>query len=269
MPILSKERFELIEFVPIPVREKNSLFILKTNPILYYKNGRSILSLPESSKLSLCTTQYNLTICSTLMEENVVSPTKCIQNLLLSNLDDNCFYKQIQMKNYFIWISESKIFAYIVQPIDIVKQCDNTEDEVLLLTQSQEISLNNECTVYKLHHKDQYESTKHTITDIHTPKIELEIGNFTTHAPISKLPILEKYEIQQIQVINSLSEVREAVSLSRERIDKIKIENPIVGFFEGWNLKEWLIYGSLSILGTILVISIGFTIIKKLIKKLL
>lgn len=269
LPILNKKLFELNEFIPIPIREENSLFILSIKPVTYYRDGNILFNLPTVSKHQLCATQENLTICNTLVEESIVPTSKCIQNLLLLNSDDNCLYKPIQFKNYFIHISDNKIFAFIVKPIEIVKQCENLDDEVLFLTKSQEIWLQSECTLYKYHNEDQSILPKHTDSTFFIPDMGLEIGNPPRHIPISKLPILSKYDILQTSVINSLQNVQNAIPLAKERIDKIKIENPISALFGDWNLKDWLIYGLLWILGIIFIILICFIIIKKLINKIL
>lgn len=217
----------------------------------------------------MCATQENLTICITLIEESIVPPSKCIQNLLLLDSDNNCLYKPIQFKNYFIHISNNKIFAFIVKPIGIVKQCENLDDETLFLTKSQEIWLQSECTLYKYHNEDQSVLPKHTDSTLVIPDMGLEIGNLSKHIPISELPILGKYDIQQTSVINSLQNVQNAIPLAKERIDKIKRENLLNALFGDWNLKDWLIYGLLWILGIIFFILICFIIIKKLINKIL
>lgn len=50
LPVLNKKLFELNQFIPIPIREENSLFILSNKPITYYRDENILLNLPTVSK---------------------------------------------------------------------------------------------------------------------------------------------------------------------------------------------------------------------------
>lgn len=56
LPVLNKKLFELNQFIPIPIREENSLFILSNKPITYYNKSYNyrdeniLLNLPTVSK---------------------------------------------------------------------------------------------------------------------------------------------------------------------------------------------------------------------------
>lgn len=269
LPVLSRNLFELNEIIPIPFQDENSVFILDHEPTNFYIDGTKFLSFTANTKHNLCSEQDNLTICNTLLEEDVVALPNCLKNLLLLDWDRTCLYKQIAYKNYFIRISERKMFAFIVNPIQIVKQCTNENDEIFHLIKSREILLGNNCIIYKYIDTDQFENSKQTKSELEMPNEHLKYGKLPTHTPMSRLPILSRYEIQQTNVINTLGDVRIAIPMARERIDKITIKNPISEFFEGWNLTNWLIYGLIYFLGAILVIFTCYLIVKKIIQKLI
>lgn len=268
LPILRENSYEINEFIPIPIRDENSVFILNNEPIIFYRDGMDIFKLPVIAKQEFCVTQGNLTVCNSLIEEYIISPSHCVRNQLIFHTDDTCIYKPIRFRNYFVQISEHKIYAFIVTPVEIIKQCGDT-DEVLYLIKSQEIPLKSDCTLYKYHGDEQFPSSKHTETNIPIPKNDLKIGKFSTHAPMSELPILKKYEINQLEIISTLEDVQSAIPLAKKRIDQIQITNPLFEFFESWNLKDWLIWGLIWFFGAIFIILLGFTIIKKLVVRII
>lgn len=146
LPVLSRNLYELYEFIPIPIRDGNSIFILDTKPITFYHDKSRINILPETERANLCMTQDDLTICNTLMEESFLSPSNCVRNLLIFKSDENCIHKPIEFQNYFIRLTEQKIYAFIVKPIELVRQCGDTE-RVFHLTESREISVKIGCTL--------------------------------------------------------------------------------------------------------------------------
>lgn len=270
LPILNEKFYEINEFIPIPIREDNSVFILNVKPMVFYKDGMDLFKLPTTAKHNFCATQENLTVCNSLIEESIISPSHCVRNQLLFGSEDTCIHKQIRFKNYFIRISEHRIYAFIVTPVKVVKQCGDT-DEVLQLIESQEISLKTECTLFKSQDDIQFPPVKHSETNIVMPSNELDLNmeKLSTHAPMSELPILEKYEIDQLEIISTLGKVESKIPDAKRRIDQIELQNPFMSLFEGWNLKDWLMWGLIWGFGTIFAVLLGFIIVKKLLIKLL
>lgn len=134
------------------------------------------------------------------MEESSFPPSNCVRNLISTKSDDSCQYKQIKFKNHFIRTSEEKVYAFIMKPIELVKQCGNTE-KIFHLTQSQEIPVKTGCTIFKYYGDEQFTSPKSTNIDIHKPNTQSDI-DFTkiqTQVPIPELPILNRDDVQQLK----------------------------------------------------------------------
>lgn len=269
LPILNENFHELNEFIPVPIQDEDSLFILNNKSMVFYRDGMDIFELPAVARHEFCATQANSTVCNSLIEEYMISPSHCIRNQLLFNSDDTCLFKHIHFKNYFIRISEFKIYAFIVTPIEVVKQCSDSE-EVLYLIKSQEIQMKSGCMLYKYHEEEKFPSSKKTETSISMPSnnLNMDIGKISTHQTLVQLPILEKYEIDQLEIITTLEDVQSKIPRAKRRIDQIQFKNPFQGIFEGWDLKDWLIWGLIWFFGAIFAILLGFFIIKKLMVKI-
>lgn len=186
------------------------------------------------------------------------------------NSDDSCLYKQIELKDYFIQISNSKLYVFITKPLNIVKKCGKTE-EILFMTKSQTIPYNSDCTIHKYHEENQFSLPKFTETRISSPnkQTNMDFEKIPKREMIPEIQIHSKYGMQQQENINVLKEVLSAMPMARERVDKIQIENPLTGLFENWNTKELIVLGLLWLFGIITVILLLFICIKKLITKLI
>lgn len=254
LPVLNTTFYELNEFIPIPIRDENSAFILDLKPTTFFQSKSKIYAIPKNEKNDLCVSQSNLTICNTRLEESIYSPSNCIQNQILFNSNEDCIYKQIEFKNYFIQLSCELVYAFVTKPIKLMKQCGDTR-EVLYLTESQVISLKTGCMLFK-HYDDEQLKAPETTKSMYGPDSQLNIdfSKIPTRKPMPKLPIIDKYNIEQLEIINSLREVHSAIPLARERVDKIELKNPLDEFFGSWNLKEYFMWGLIWLIGIIFAI---------------
>lgn len=103
LPVIRKAGFNVSEFIPLPIMENATLFMLDMKTTSYYKNGTNIQVFPDDdTKNTLCKTQDKMTICNTFLEEFSGDASPCLRNLLLNGSDVRCTYNEIPYKNYFI-----------------------------------------------------------------------------------------------------------------------------------------------------------------------
>lgn len=268
LPVLNKNGYELNEFIPIPIREENSVFILNEIPTTFYFNKSSINILPKTDGKNLCVTQDNLMVCNTIIEESIYSPSGCLRNLLLSESYEDCLYKPIEFKNYFIRLSEETVYAFVVKPTQIFKQC-NSYERVLHLTENREISLKGDCTLFKYYEDEHFKPQKTTKSHIYNSdeQLNVDFNEIMSHKPMPRIPILDKYDIEQLEIINSLRKIHAAIPVARERIDKIELKNPMNEIFGEWSLKATLIWAIIWIIGIIFFLITCFLLCKRITSK--
>lgn len=95
LPVANRAGFDIHEFKPIPMREKDTLYMLNIKTTKYYVKNLKIHILSDDILKSLCKSQDKTTICNNFIENYTQEPPTCIRNLIL-NTDVECEYKQIQ-----------------------------------------------------------------------------------------------------------------------------------------------------------------------------
>lgn len=224
LPVIRKSGFNISEFIPLPIRENNSLYILDMTTTTYYKNGTNIKLFPdENTRKSLCKTQNKMTICNSFLEEYNGIPSNCLNNILQNDSDVNCTYKQIPYQNYFIEIASDLIYMHLVDPsIKIVMDCRG-KVYAITLTESRQIRIPKGCDIYKYTDKLDYNGVKITQFDItpNTIHSELNLANTDENKRLSLLPLWDKYNLHFIESRGQVTRFQRSVPLQREKIDKI------------------------------------------------
>lgn len=238
LPVFSKIGTDISEFIPIPKKENNKLYILDMKSTKYYVRDLKIHLLPDDVIKSLCKIQGKTIICNNFLEDYTEKPSKCLENLIMHNTDVECNYKQIEHKNYFIKISDTTIFAYIVHPIKIVKNCRG-KNKILELKFSHQMSLPPGCNIYKYTEISQQNDGKNTITDTNkeaTPKIDL--SNIQSNEFLSTIPLWDKYEIQFIEAKAKVKRIEKNIPLQRQKIDETSFNSTFSSLLPDFGIKE-------------------------------
>lgn len=270
LPVIQRGSIEISELIPIPIRENNTLYILDTKTTTYLLNGSNIQLFPDDVRKSLCKAQEKITICNTLLENYVEKIPTCIENLLTKQSDAECNYKEIQYRNYFIQISEIYLYAYITDPIKIVKNCRG-KNQILELNESQKISLPKGCHIYKYLEKSKYNDGQTTMVDktskYNRPKINLE-GQINELLTI--IPLWNKYELQFIEPKGRMKRIKKEVPLQREKIENTSSNSSLINIipdFKGMAMNMGFIIAISIIAGFLIILSLF--LMKALIMKLL
>lgn len=228
LPVIRKVRLTISELIPFPMREDGKLYMLDTKTIEYYVDNSTAYILSNDVRKSLCKAQDKNVICNVFLENYAEKASNCIQNLVIHNSDVGCNYKQIEYKNYFIKNSDTFLYAYIVHPIRIVRNCRG-ENEIVDLKNSQQISLPLGCNIYKYSEKIQYGNDKTVMMDNTTynpsPKIDLSINQTLNMLEI--IPLWDKYEVQYIKAKTIMTRLGEAIPLQRQNIENVSLNNSL------------------------------------------
>lgn len=224
LPVIRKAGFDISEFVPLPMKEKDKLYMLDMKTTTYFKNGSNFQLFPDDgTRNSLCKTQDKVTICNSLLEEFPIDIPQCLNNILQNNSDVNCIYNEIPYQNYFIRISSEIIYIFLADPsIRLVMDCRG-KVYAITLTQNQILHIPRGCDIYKYMDKLDYVGEKITKIDISTEPIHSELNlNFTEiNNKLSLLPLHDKYSLKLIESMGKAKRFSEDVTLQRVKIDEM------------------------------------------------
>lgn len=224
LPVIRKSGFNISEFIPLPIRENDKLYMLDMPTTTYYINGTNIQLFPdENTRKSLCKTHEKMTICNTFLEEHTDVASICLNNILQNDSDENCTYKEIPYKNYFIQISSDLVYIHLIDPsIKVVMDCRG-KVYALTFSDSRTVRIPRGCDIYKYTDKLDYNGEKITTFDI-TPQTihsELNLANTDENKRLSLLPLWDKYNVQFIEAKEKVTRIRKSIPLQKAKIDKI------------------------------------------------
>lgn len=264
LPVIRKNGFDISEFIPLPIDEKEKTYLLDIPVTTYYVNDSKILLFPdENTKKALCKSQDSLTVCNTFLEDYHVNASICLHNILNNNSDIGCTYKEIPRENYFIQLSHEVLYFYLVYPIKIVMDCRG-KVFAMTLTKSGKIYLPKGCEVYKYTDEHFYGSGRISQLDITPPNVhvKLNLSNTGESKKLSYLPLWDKYNLQFIESKGKVTRFKHAVLAQRENLDKI----PLIPNF---SFSDFFNNTFVQITIFAITIALGLLIFKSLVIKLL
>lgn len=211
IPVLSMEYKELNEIVPLPYNRGGKTVIQNMNSKLYFKGKNNETLIVPMDIFDKCMHLDNLTICNSVDLMLMEYPNECIQSIL-NKKTIKCEYKQIPNHNYWIQLSESSIYCFIVEPIQIKISCEDSE-KIYNLTKSMEIDYEG-CNVYRMINEIQYNSTSQTTIEIIQPNLQMNLsiydsiyGNWSYNlTEINQNQIILIKAVEQIQNMTMPSE---------------------------------------------------------------
>lgn len=272
LPVIRTSKFLMSELIPIPILENNKLFILDMNTIRFYRNDSQYQTFSIETQNSLCKTQDRVTICNTFLDESTEKPGICLHNLLTQFSDAECTYKEIPYKNYFIRISKSYLYAFIVKPVKILKSCRGNND-VINLSESIRIFVPNECEIYKYSESFHYKGEKTSKVDITPENIHMYVNLSLPeiNKQLSSIPLWDKYQLQFIEGKGRIKRLQKAIPLQREQIQTVQFKNDtkLADFLPDFGLKDYLTNKIVYALTLCVIIILLLLILKCLIIKCL
>lgn len=173
VPILNMKTKDLNELIPLPYNRGEKTVIQNMNSKLYFTGDHNETLIIPNEIFEQCIHLENLTICNSVDLMLMEYPDECMQSILRKKTI-KCENKQIQNHNYWIQTSESSIYCFIVEPVQIKISCEDSEKSYNL-TKSMEIDYEG-CNVYKMVNEIQYNSTSQTTVEIIKPNMQMNLS---------------------------------------------------------------------------------------------
>lgn len=274
LPVLFKNKYHLREFIPLPFVNYNNTSILNEKTTLFFDSDSNIFNFTYDLESKYCMKQANLTACNSLILDDLEEISKCTKQLIHSNAKEYCLFEDILNKNYFLKMSDSLIYAFIIKPINILMQCLGFERKVFL-NESRYIPFARDCNIFK-----------HTYPYLKYPKItsinmahEFAKPNLTfkpenSTLPLEKIPILNKHKRDFEKTREKINELRGNISIHKGKIDQIIRGNSVLDWLsDTWNSVRDLFSGTIFkftiyVLICLIFVQICISMIKNIINKI-
>lgn len=154
VPLMKKANYRIYEFKPLPVLtfENKPIILQCDHRILYVRKNDEIFELMPMIYDSdeHCKKNSEMVICK-LSEVSVFKEKKslCLQNVILHNSQHYCVFIPAKQKNTVIYLNETALYCFIVEPITITIRCAKKEDvQKIELTKSKVIPIEENCLLY-------------------------------------------------------------------------------------------------------------------------
>lgn len=219
MPVLNRELWNIWNFIPIPVWNARVLLMLNESRIKFFRKDSMIYNFSEKTETKYCLNHENHTICNSFILGELSEVSECISNLLVNNSDSYCLYEKTELENYFYEISETLVYVFIVEPIEIFIQCPNVE-KVLQLTQSQHFGFGKDCTIYRksnLHINKTRLMTLDVLVNGLRPNVSVGIQDQR-----EKIEIFKEYRQTFAKIYNDLSVLNQNITFQKQNINNIR-----------------------------------------------
>lgn len=245
IPIVNVNKQNLMEFIPLPNIYGATVTILNLETRFLILFESNYYDVDESAYDHYCIEQNSIIVCNSMLEHFIYKAPPCITHLLSSHPHDNCthtdcVYKEIELRDYYIRISPNRIFAMVINPITIRKQCGFTE-QIINVNYTQQIPTNASCTLYKYINPSSIERPQSHLSSARN-FTEFNSKDIFFHEILRPIPLIEKRSIHLLQAINSTEHILHVLPEQIESIKNITITPTIfekVSNFFTSDLKGW------------------------------
>lgn len=175
MPIISNTSHNLYEFTPIPVKQNGKLQILKMTSRMYFWDKNNIIKVLRPHIFHQCIQIENNMFCNSLLYESLDPLDECMASILFNKPIEQCIFRKIEYRNYYIRLSPHSVYCYIVKPIQFRIIC-NGQEKIHKLNTSTEIDFSNQCDVHKVLNELRYNNKTKSLHEISKP---IQLPNFS------------------------------------------------------------------------------------------
>lgn len=162
VPVIYQKSHELLELTPVPQFVDNKIVIFKLDSVLYTVLDNVIKIFPYEN-LDYCLRRDNLIICNSMLLGEFNPPTGCLNRILNGKNDEPCEYKVLQTKNYYMEISNTLLYCFIVTPVKLNIIC-NDQNLIYKLNETNLISYGKTCEIYKVSNSSELNRLAKNIT---------------------------------------------------------------------------------------------------------
>lgn len=239
VPIVEKTENIIYEFIPIPFKQADQLYILDSNAMGYFMSEDGEKLAYSESNME-CKTLENYTLCNNIYRDTLDTMSECLQSIDTENIPNSCNFKPIKEKNYAIRISKTALFYYVVQPITLQLICRGYESEIHLNC-SQLIEHDENCRLYGPSSSNS-ESFKYKHINLNLMDDHPTIHKFNVSPKkwIDEIEILSKYELQLIEAHNKFTKLESDALFHKEIVDNIEADDIFSNILEFFSLENFL-----------------------------
>lgn len=243
IPIMQKEKYNMLYLIPIPITRDNNDFILNTDAKHIIQNNFTTTEITLAT-LAQCMQTKNITICNTLLIDQILPLNKCIKTILSNETTEAiCSYKRLPHKNQFIKISENSIYAYIIEPTLLKISCGQYA-QILNLNVSTEIRYEKHCKIYKPINK-QSQNFRKTVVQIDSEHTEPNFAIFENQKWTNNLLFLNQYNNEMQHLFRGL---KQHEMNFKQRSKLVDFSEPDFSIFPKGIFDEMILYASLCIM---------------------
>lgn len=265
-PIVSNEPFTLYEYVPLPIKAENALYILDSEAKLFFRDEKNLTRAISTKYVTNCRNVGLNIICNSMTLDLTHLPDECMLDILANEEGSMCAYRKIIYQNYLIRLEANTIYYVIVNPIKLRITCE-LEQEIFDLSSDQKLSYNDQCQMHKVTNELKYDIETFSTTEINIPQFS---PNFSVYDKSNEkwtenVQLVDKYMVKIEALLNSTNSTDESIQLFKNtgyNVKKInifeKIWSAIDPFKDLYLLSKILI----AFLCTVVLIFIAITLLK-------
>lgn len=159
-----------------------------------------------TSYFGRCKNTDNHTLCNSLLLEETHAPNECMSAILRKKRENECTYRKLHFRNYFIKLEQNTIYAVIVAPIKLKITCGD-KDNVYNLQQNRKIDFADHCDVHKITNDFYYDGSTSKRTEINMPLYKPNFSIYdSNHEKWSyEIQVIDKYNLK-MDVLKSETE---------------------------------------------------------------
>lgn len=179
IPILTlKYTYPLHAFIPIPFNINDSVRILEAEANFFFVNNMNETKIMQPNLLDKCKSISNHTICDSNYHDSLDSMNECEHSIILgTKISDQCKFKKLEKRNYFVQLDYNNVYCFIIQPIKFRIACNDWE-RIHELKKSEEIDSSSQCEFHRVLNEMHYNGN--TFSTIETNQISFK-PNFSIY----------------------------------------------------------------------------------------
>lgn len=208
IPILNPDKSNLSGFIPLPFKQRNSVFVMDSKSEFLFMLNNTLKMIPREY-LNHCKRVKSLTICSSIVQEFIEEPELCVKEYFKNDTND-CIYKRIISQNYFVDTSDFSVYCFIVKPIVLRISCAKTS-EILNIDTSQEIFFEKHCELFKMTNKTILKTNSYTAMEIENKYVRPNLSTFDTNTNdwTEVIQRIDQYGTQYTELYDATEEILE------------------------------------------------------------
>lgn len=221
IPILTtNSNSTLYEFVPIPMNKDSTVQILNSYAKVFFTDSNNTTKVMLPLLLNHCKQISDHIICDSVLHETLTEMDQCMSSIVLGGqISSQCKFMRIDKRNYFIQLSNHKIFCFIISPIQFRITC-NEQEKIYSLKENIIVDFSDQCDVHKVLNEIQYDTKTSTTMEIDQirAKPNFSVFNRITNNWTDSIDIYTQYDFTVIRLTNKTNDLSNTLKPESDNI---------------------------------------------------